>query len=43
MNESFWSEMKDLGIVTSKLFAKNPRKVLGKALHAEIEAAFRKR
>ena len=43
MNESFWTEMKEIDIVTSKLFAKNPRKPLGKSFHSDIEAAFRKR
>ena len=43
MKEAFWSEMKDLGIVTSKAYDKNPRKLLNKSLQDSVRTAFRKR
>ena len=43
MTESFWSEMKELGVVTSKLSGNNPRKLLGKSLRESIETAFQTR
>jgi hypothetical protein len=43
MTEAFWTEMKDHGIVTSKAYKKNPRKLLSKSLQDSVRTAFRKR
>jgi HKD family nuclease len=43
MTDRFWAEMKDHGLVKSKLSARNPRRRLGEVLQGAVATAFRKR